>query len=138
MNFDAKLYFYMVLPGGIISPRNIEPPSLTESMQMVDEILSDNQMDGIEKIERLEAILSAVTGSSSELDASESARSSPTKCTCMCQAIKGGFQSEVKPQRKEAACQTLSTGDIVITRIFFTEEEEERERLLNAPKKQAA
>lgn len=121
-----------------MSPRNLEPPSLTESMQMVDEILSDGQMDGFEKIERIEAILSAVTGSSNETETSESTRSSPTKCACMCQGNKNVFQNENKIQRKEAACQTLSTGDIVITRIFFTEEEEERERLLNTPKKQAA
>ncbi|NP_001136335.1 egalitarian isoform X1 [Nasonia vitripennis] len=124
--------------GGIVSPRNLEPPSLTESMQMVDEILSDGQMDGFEKIERIEAILSAVTGTSNETETSESTRSSPTKCSCMCQGNKNVFQNENKIQRKEAACQTLSTGDIVITRIFFTEEEEERERLLNTPKKQAA
>ena len=34
------------------------------------------------------------------------------------------------------ACQTLSTGDIVITRIFFTEEEKEREKsLTSSPKR---
>ncbi|KAJ8664259.1 hypothetical protein QAD02_005921 [Eretmocerus hayati] len=121
--------------GGVVSPRSSEPPSLTESMQMVDEILSDSQMDGLEKIERLEAILSAVTASSNENDTPDSAGSSPTKCTCMCQGGKSLFRNETKTQSKEVACQTLSTGDIVITRIFFTEEEEERERLLNAPKK---
>ncbi|XP_014215546.1 uncharacterized protein LOC106644518 [Copidosoma floridanum] len=114
--------------GGVMSPRNLEPPSLTESMQMVDEILEDGSMDGFEKIERLEAILSAVTGTTNDHD---STRSSPTKCPCMCQAA---GNSRAQQQRKETACQTLSTGDIVITRIFFTEEEEERERLLNSPK----
>lgn len=49
--------------GGVLSPRNSDTPSLTESMQMVDEILSDERMDRFEKIEKLEAILSAVTGS---------------------------------------------------------------------------
>jgi hypothetical protein len=34
------------------------------------------------------------------------------------------------------ACQTLPTGDIVITRIFFTEEEKEWEKTLtSSPKK---
>lgn len=36
----------------------------------------------------------------------------------------------------DVASQTLSTGDIVITRIFFTEEEKERERsLTSSPKR---
>lgn len=43
------------------SPRNSEPPSLTESMLMMDEILSDKTMDRIERIDKLEAILSAAT-----------------------------------------------------------------------------
>lgn len=43
------------------SPRNSEPPSLTESMQLMDEILSDKTMDRIERIDKLEAILSAAT-----------------------------------------------------------------------------
>lgn len=103
---------------------------------MVDEILADGQMDGFEKIERLEAILSAVADPSNDGESnSGSIRSSPTKCTCLCQGGKSVIQNDTKVQRKETACQTLSTGDIVITRIF-TEEEEERERLLSLPKKQ--
>lgn len=43
------------------SPRCTEPPSLTESMQILDEILSDKTMDRIERIDKLEAILSAAT-----------------------------------------------------------------------------
>lgn len=43
------------------SPRNSEPPSLTESMQLMDEILSDKSMDRISRIDKLEAILSAAT-----------------------------------------------------------------------------
>lgn len=50
------------LPGPTtFSPRNSEPPSLTESMQLMDEILSDKTMDRIERIDKLEAILSAAT-----------------------------------------------------------------------------
>lgn len=124
--------------GGVVSPRNSETPSLTESMHMMDEILSDVQMDRFEKIERLEAILSAVTGSTNDTDTldSVSTATSPTKCTCMCQLNKMSNQSQSVPkQNQEVACQTLSTGDIVITRIHFSEEEKERERLLNSPKK---
>ena len=95
-------------------------------------------MDRFEKIERLEAILSAVTGSSNDLETTESKTvASPTKCTCKCQGNKKLDQSQSVPkQSKEVAAQTLSTGDIVITRIHFSEEEKERERLLNSPKKQ--
>lgn len=120
-----------------MSPRNSEAPSLTESMHMMDEILSDVQMDRFEKIERLEAILSAVTGSSNDTDTLDSVpTTSPAKCTCMCQGNKVSDQSQSVPkQNQEVACQTLSTGDIVITRIHFSEEEKERERLLNSPKK---
>jgi exonuclease 3'-5' domain-containing protein 1 len=107
-----------------------------ESMQMVDEILSDGLMDGFDKIERIEAILSAVTGSSNDTETSENTRSSSNKYMCKCQGNKSIFQNEVKVQRKEAACQTFSTGDIVYTRIFFAEEEEQREKLLNTPMKQ--
>lgn len=47
---------------GTFSPRfSSEPPSLTESMQLVDEILSNQAMDRVAKIDKLEAILSAVT-----------------------------------------------------------------------------
>lgn len=90
-------------------------------MQMLDDIISDGQMDGIEKIERLEAILSAVTCTTND------SNSSHTKCTCQ--------QTNNVKSTKSVACQTHSTGDIVITRIFFTEEEKEREKLLNSPKK---
>lgn len=43
------------------SPRNSEPPSLTESMHMMDEILSNTSMDRMARIDKLEAILSAAT-----------------------------------------------------------------------------
>lgn len=49
------------LTGGTFSPRNSEPPSLTESMHLMDEILSDTSMDRMAKIDKLEAILSAAT-----------------------------------------------------------------------------
>lgn len=35
------------------SPRNSEPTSLTESMQLVDSILSDNKIDRLDKIDKL-------------------------------------------------------------------------------------
>ncbi|XP_015114166.1 egalitarian protein homolog [Diachasma alloeum] len=108
----------------------MESPSLTETMKMVDEILQDGQMDGFERIDKLEAILSAVTCSTSDKLISDSVHINSPKCMCQ------GFSPKKSTiARSEAACQTLSTGDIVITRIFFTEEEKERTKLLNSPKK---
>uniref|UniRef100_A0A182PZE9 3'-5' exonuclease domain-containing protein n=1 Tax=Anopheles farauti TaxID=69004 RepID=A0A182PZE9_9DIPT len=46
---------------GTFSPKSSEPPSLTESMQLMDEILSNTTMDRMAKIDKLEAILSAAT-----------------------------------------------------------------------------
>jgi len=123
----------MNFTGGILSPRNADTPSLTESMQMMDEILSDGRMDKLEKIEKLEAILSAVTSSTTDQLSANNADASPIKCVCMCQ------DDNPRTDRQAAgisvACQTLSTGDIVFTRVFVSEEEKERVRLLNSPKK---
>ncbi|KAL6419997.1 hypothetical protein ACFW04_008096 [Cataglyphis niger] len=119
--------------GGILSPRNVDTPSLTESMQMMDEILSDGRMDKLEKIEKLEAILSAVTSCTTDQLPANSADTSPTKCVCMCQS--DNSRTDRQAVGTSVACQTLSTGDIVITRIFVSEEEKERVRLQNSPKK---
>jgi exonuclease 3'-5' domain-containing protein 1 len=109
---------------------------------MMDEILSDGLMDKVEKMERLEAVLSAATSSLDHL-AADSAE--PSLCVCQCHQkeaptnvsattspmtslVVGGGGGE--GGRMEVASQTLATGDIVITRIFFTEEEKEKERTL--------
>ncbi|KAJ8892209.1 hypothetical protein PR048_004789 [Dryococelus australis] len=134
---------------------NSEPPSLTESMQLMDEILSDARMDRLEKIERLEAILSAATSNvplyseqdGSELEANRNSSSDRQQCTCSCHNGVNGCGSAPcsnDVQRKtlnkrgmvDVGCQTLSTGEIVITRIFFKEEEKEMEKTIMAsPKK---
>ncbi|XP_012537854.1 egalitarian protein homolog [Monomorium pharaonis] len=122
--------------GGILSPRNADTPSLTESMQMMDEILSDGRMDKLEKIEKLEAILSAVTSSATDQLSGNNTDASPVKCVCMCQNDKiDSPRMDRQVTGTNVACQTLSTGDIVFTRVFVSEEEKERVRLLNSPKK---
>ncbi|XP_077265645.1 egl_like_exo domain-containing protein [Temnothorax americanus] len=122
--------------GGILSPRNADTPSLTESMQMMDEILSDGRMDKLEKIEKLEAILSAVTSSTTDQLSTNNADVSPIKCVCTCQDDKtDNPRTDRQAAGISVACQTLSTGDIVFTRVFVSEEEKERVRLLNSPKK---
>ncbi|XP_066997436.2 myosin heavy chain, non-muscle isoform X4 [Anabrus simplex] len=145
--------------GGVVSPRTptSEPPSLTESMQLMDEILSDGRMDRLEKIERLESILSAATSavvsSVNQQNQTNSGSTVPQVgrnsegvcCTCNCHNNKSSVDNQNKKNRNECnnvvasevACQTLSTGDIVITRIFFTEEEKEREKTLtSSPKRE--
>lgn len=76
-------------------------------------------------MEKIEAILSAVTDNANDLGTNSQ---NSTECTCQLQSKKNST--------KNAACQTMSTGDVVITRIFFDEKEKEREKLLNSPKKQ--
>ncbi|XP_037872227.1 egalitarian protein homolog [Bombyx mori] len=143
----------------ISSPHSTQPPSLTESMQMMDEILSDTNMDKVEKINRLEAILSAVAPLSGELEEKFSQTMEQTlpllknkdwsnlsqilnmgdteNKNCCCKCHNGGFE-EVKCndlnelKKSEVGSQTLSTGDIVITRIHFREEDKVNERVVDA------
>uniref|UniRef100_A0A182JKX3 Uncharacterized protein n=1 Tax=Anopheles atroparvus TaxID=41427 RepID=A0A182JKX3_ANOAO len=163
---------------GTFSPKSSEPPSLTESMQLMDEILSNTTMDRMAKIDKLEAILSAATllpndqsfadtmssfnantivvtndnilQPAKEKDASKSrTNKSSSKIAARLQhsvtpppplppSGHGHYshhqQQQYQPaapppppkEMKEAACQTLSTGDIVITKIFFKEEQDKK------------
>ncbi|XP_059613250.1 uncharacterized protein LOC132259574 [Phlebotomus argentipes] len=153
------------LPGaGTFSPRNSEPPSLTESMQLMDEILSDTTMDRMAKIDKLEAILSAATllpsdpvfsqtpdqilsATSAILNANNENnlknqvhreaenRSSGKCCQCSChdKAPGRGVNRQKLVMKQDEACQTLSTGDIVITKIFFKEDQEKaQEKILTS------
>lgn len=117
--------------GEIMSPTS-ELPSLTESMQLMDEILSDARMDRLDKMERLEALLTAATAATMN----ELRVAGQGACDCHCHT---NGESVSNPKLDvDAACQTLSTGDIVITRIFFTEDEKEKEKertITSSPKK---
>ncbi|XP_045603344.1 egalitarian protein homolog [Procambarus clarkii] len=131
--------------GGVLSPRCDGDgdgdsyggsPSLTTSMNMVEQVLSNGAMDRFEKIDRLEAILAAATqvsGASSPV--AINANSPPASCCCHCHGYSQGLI--ISPQtspphslnnvtsmstftsKADAQCQTLSTGDIVITKVFF-------------------
>lgn len=143
----------------ISSPHSTQPPSLTESMQMMDEILSDTTMDKVEKINRLEAILSAVAPLSGELEDKFSQTMEQTlpllknkdwsnlsqilnidndrkNCCCHCHnsSIDESKCNDLnnKNKKSEVGSQTLSTGDIVITRIHIREEDTVNERTLDA------
>ncbi|CAG4933987.1 unnamed protein product [Colias eurytheme] len=141
----------------ISSPHSTQPPSLTESMQMMDEILSDTNMDKVEKINRLEAILSAVAPLSGELEDKFSQTMEQTlpllknkdwsnlsqilnigdsdgkNCSCKCHnSGETKCNDLIEAKKSEVGSQTLSTGDIVITRIHFREEDKLNERMLDA------
>uniref|UniRef100_A0A6P7FEZ2 Uncharacterized protein LOC114328693 n=1 Tax=Diabrotica virgifera virgifera TaxID=50390 RepID=A0A6P7FEZ2_DIAVI len=125
---------YPSLDSDLTSPRNSEPTSLTESMQMVDSILSDGKLDRFDKIEKLVTTLSnaAILQNDTESE----------KCTCSCHCkLNNGYKQErvvsptnsyvssvtdnepgiVKENHSNVGTQTLSTGDIVVTKIFFNE-----------------
>ena len=110
--------------------------TLTDSIQLVDDILSDDKIERMDKIERLEAILSAATASSSSSGPSSSSSASLTRhfssadfqhsssslCSCNCHSIANKFNApgvRSTATTSEASCQTLSTGDIVITKVYF-------------------
>lgn len=126
-------------------------PSLTHSMAMVEQVLSNGSIDRLEKIDRLEAILSAATQGSSQPSSVSptgiSSRNSSACCHCHCHsqhtpsppvlgsplhsmALNMNSPSGITPslngtaQLSDAQCQTLSTGDIVITKVFFHETNE--------------
>lgn len=62
-----------------------QSPSLTESMQMMDDVLSDKLMDRLEKIERLESLLTMAMDA--EPNQTDSLDVSPVCCKCMCHLI---------------------------------------------------
>ena len=125
-HFCIILFFILGCP---LSPSSsVRSPysslSLTASMQLVDEILSDQRIEKMDKIERLEAILSAATASSPSSITLSSSELSSSCCNCDCHSTtKYVLQRDSLPGRyvAEVGCQTLSTGDIVITKVYFPE-----------------
>lgn len=59
-----------------------QPLSLTESMQMMDDVLSDKLMGRLEKIVRLESLLTMAMDA--EPDQTDSLDTSPVGCNCTC------------------------------------------------------
>ncbi|QQP38592.1 Uncharacterized protein FKW44_019207 [Caligus rogercresseyi] len=105
----------------------LELKSITEAMDMVEDILADDSMERVERIDKLERILSramlfsqgerAATGDLSSVshrhlltngggDYMTHHSASPTKELCL---------------KRDMETQTLSTGDIVMTKVFTTE-----------------
>ncbi|XP_067631476.1 uncharacterized protein egl [Eurosta solidaginis] len=150
---------------GTFSPRfNSEPPSLAESMQMMDEILSDQSMDRVVKLDKLEAILSAVTqmptdqiittnsmqdqlgsniSATDNIQAAREKSKNAKNFNCNCErSITPTTMRLINNNEKKAVklidstTQTLSTGDIVITKIFFQDEQgKPKEKVLTSSPK---
>lgn len=96
-------------------------------MQMVDEILSDTKMNKLDRIEKLEAVLNTVI-SSHELSSID-----PYNCHCPHQ---NGNTAKNQVQTADAECQTLSTGDIVVTNIYYDQNNKDKNKTLTtSPKK---
>lgn len=132
---------YPSLESDVASPRNSEPTSLTESMQLVDNILSDSKIDRLDKIDKLEAILSvAASMPSTEAENAPPELVVGQKCAgCGCHSSKTSGKGErvvsptnsfssaegtevpLKENQASVGTQTLSTGDIVVTKIYFNE-----------------
>ncbi|KAI8038640.1 uncharacterized protein LOC128255136 [Drosophila gunungcola] len=151
---------------GTFSPRfSSEPPSLTESMQMLEEILQNKSMDRIARIDKLEAILTTATSLPCEQIMSANSiqeqlgssiattenlqiirEKSRNIKNCNCQgerSVTPILRTTDKRLVKlvDAESQTLSTGDVVITKIFFQDEHErakEAALLSNSPTKRVS
>lgn len=82
---------------GSTQPSSLQPPplSLTESMDEVNKILADSSLDRTERIEKLESIL-----------------------TDMTEAIAANKSPRMKAEKVSVATQTVSTGDINITKVY--------------------
>lgn len=132
--------------GSMGSGGDSSSPSLTQSMAMVEQVLSNGCIDRFEKIDRLEAILSAATQVSQPASTSpglSSSRPSSACCICHCHSQTSASPMAVSPlqsiashavhstatPRYDAQCQTLSTGDIVITKVFFADCADVKEKL---------
>lgn len=97
-------------------------------MQLVDEILSDQRIEKMNKIERLEAILSGVAGNNLSPSITQPSSIETSNCNCDCHH-NNQFSNRILQDSptgtgkifSEVGSQTLSTGDIVITKVFFPE-----------------
>ena len=96
----------------------LQPPplSLTESMDMVNKILADSTLDRTERIDKLESLLTDMTDAFS--------RNSPTR------------ELNGKKERRvcDASTQTVSTGDINITKVY-SEQSKQQQSLIQSTMK---
>lgn len=89
---------------------------------MMDEILSDTKMDRLDRIEKLEEVLNSVIARHQDMSSSNSC--------CICNCHTNTINHVVT--KAEVECQTLSTGDIVITNVFYEQNGKTQEKTLIA------
>lgn len=140
------------------SPHNSEPPSVIESMHMIDELLKNKSMDQDVKIDNLLALLSTAASLPSDQITAEitlddghaleeiranSDRSSDTaKFNNKVNKLSSITPSPTPPSstsssKREIACQTLSTGDIVMMKVHFEEDKNNTDSvLMSSPKRE--
>jgi exonuclease 3'-5' domain-containing protein 1 len=108
------------ISGGLFSPTSdcssdfSQPTSLTDSMAMVNKILANGNLDRLERIEKLEAILTDVTSMALN------SRSSSTQHINLSGIATNGSNSNAAttPNKVDAETQTISTGDISFTKVY--------------------
>jgi hypothetical protein len=120
-------------------------------MQLVDKLLANGKMDRYEKIDRIEAILAAAAATaaasgSTPSTGNHSGRSSRAAVTFNCDATTQTEHLETDPRilwakpsvipngvgvggadKIDSAVQTLSTGEIVITKVHFPLQNDKRD-----------
>ena len=100
--------FSPISDSGSNSEFNSQPASLTDSMAMMNKILADGNLDRLERIEKLEAILTDVTSM-----ALNSRSSSNQNINLMANGT-----SNLGGTKVDAETQTISTGDISFTKVY--------------------
>ena len=104
---SSELLFSPSSESGSNSEVNSQPASLTDSMALVNKILADGNLDRVERIEKLEAILTDVTSMALGSRSSSSHN------------INGGLNTpQAGTGKVDAETQTISTGDISITKVY--------------------
>jgi len=120
-------------PDTSLAPR---PTSLTESMQMVEDILSDSSMERMDRIDRLESILAAATQHALTPTSAPSPQGTNLNHVLLGMDSGGGGGS-MGVTKVDAETQTMSTGDIVITKVYFPETQTSQDSTpQNSPKKE--
>ena len=105
----------LLSPSQPLSLNQLQPPplSLTDSMDMVNKILADSTLDRTERIDKLESLLTDMTEAFST---NSPKRDSNSKTQC------------------DASTQTVSTGDINITKVYSEANQQQRNVFTNTMK----
>ena len=103
----------LLSPSQPLSLNQLQPPplSLTDSMDMVNKILADSTLDRTERIDKLESLLTDMTEAFST---NSPKRDINSKC--------------------DASTQTVSTGDINITKVYSEANQQQRNVFTNTMK----